>query len=151
MRNTIFGLLSLLVCAPAMAFSIPAADGTYSGSGTLTRLSNNAQMNYSVTSTFDSSASTVSTHFVYSGYDYTLNFTVVDGQNGAFTILQGSNTVGSGQCTGNTCSIDLTYTTSISGPQHVAETTVYGDGTMSTTGHNYTSNVDYSSTQTLQR
>ncbi|MGZ6478242.1 MAG: hypothetical protein ACXWQE_03000 [Bdellovibrionales bacterium] len=147
--------LSILMLVMAFSqlswgYQFPAADGTYSGPGQLTRLSDGVQIDYTVTTVFNSAGGTLSTHYVYAtGFEYSLNFAIVDGAHGTFSLTANGAPAGSGFCINKACQVDLDYTDVKLGAVKVSVSYNFTETQIVATGHNFSSGTIFQNTTTL--
>jgi hypothetical protein len=142
---------AMMFTVSAWAVQFPGPDGTYSGSGALTKLGDGSKISYTVSTIISSANNSYSSHYHYStGFDYTLSFTLVDGDYGQFTVMNGGTSAGNGFCLGSTCEIELDYNDANLGAIRVNVSYTFNGDTIMGTGHNYTSNTIFQNSATLQ-
>ncbi|HVK61341.1 MAG TPA: hypothetical protein VM432_07315 [Bdellovibrionales bacterium] len=134
-----FAFVSVMILASiSFASGLAINDGTYSGQGFFTNSETGADENYSSTLTIENGA--VSMSYVYaSGFSYTLNYTIVDGVNGLFTVMYAGAPAGTGYCAERSCHMDMNYVDSEFGAVQISRTMSWNEeNDISVIGHNMT-------------
>jgi hypothetical protein len=148
-----FGIMVLfLFSSSCWAVQFPGADGTYAGTGSLTRLNGGTRISYDVVTTLSSAANTISLHYHYAnGVAYTLSYQLVDDNYGTFTLNAGGAAAGSGFCITNVCQVDLNYTDAVVGPLNVKMSYTFNGNEIVATGRNYSTGTIFQEASSLQK